>query len=222
MITALLIAIGGIFAYLESRNTSPTHIKPLPPGFNQHGIDVSHHQGKINWNAFLPKMDSTISFIYCKATEGTHFTDPQWKRNDEFLGNSRIRHGAYHFYLPNKDSKRQAERFVKTISVSKGSLPPVLDSETEAPTAQLVNGMKTWLTTVEQSIGIRPIIYTSYHLYSTKLKGKFPGYKFWIASYNPDQRRVTDPEVILWQYSDHGRMPGIVGDVDLNFGKPSL
>ena len=65
--------------------------------------------------------------------------------------------------------------------------------------------MKEWLKVVKEKSGIRPVIYTSYSMYRDKMKGKFPGYEFWIASYNPNESRVQDSEVIHWQYSDCGK-----------------
>ena len=78
------------------------------------------------------------------------------------------------------------------------------------------------LKAVEDESGIRPIIYTSYSMYRDKMRRKFDGYQFWIASYNPNESRVQDLEVIHWQYSDRGEVPGIKGLVDLNFSKQSF
>jgi lysozyme len=63
------------------------------------------------------------------------------------------------------------------------------------------------------------VIYTSHHFYRTKFQGKFPGYKFWIANYNPQVSGMEDPNIICWQHSDEGSVPGIAGPVDMNFTK---
>ena len=55
-----------------------------PAGYSIHGIDISHHQGEINWerlrNATID--NSPIRFIFIKATEGVDFLDENF--NDNF------------------------------------------------------------------------------------------------------------------------------------------
>ena len=60
----VLLAIGGLAAQAQVRTR---------------GIDVSKYQGKVNW-AKVAK-DSTIRFVYIKATEGTSIQDPYYRTN---------------------------------------------------------------------------------------------------------------------------------------------
>lgn len=220
-ITAIFLCLGFLVWYFYGRTDhSSIHIQPLPEGFLSHGIDVSHHQGEIDWDEFSERMDTTISFVYCKVTEGNTFVDGRWVFNQAELKRKKIRHGGYHFFSPDLSGKTQAQHFLKHYGSNQGNLPPVLDAEEEALTDEiLISNMKEWLRIVEQKVGIRPIIYTSFSLYRDKMKGKFPNHQFWIASYNPDESRVQDPAIIHWQYSDRGSIPGISGTVDLNFSK---
>ena len=96
-----------------------------------------------------------------------------------------------------------------------------MDSE-EDGSDDLVANMKVWLKYVERELGRRPIIYTSYNQYMEQFRGKFTGYKFWIAAYSEQKPHLDDPQVIHWQYSDNGTVPGIKGPVDLNFSKQEL
>ncbi|MFK7784288.1 MAG: glycoside hydrolase family 25 protein [Crocinitomicaceae bacterium] len=211
------------YFFIRPYTVNSGNLQALPQGFVSHGIDVSHHQGEINWDVVFDQMDTTLSFVYCKVTEGTHFTDSQWKRNHTTLTERDIKHGGYHFFTPDVSGKLQATHFLNEYTPRKSELPPVLDAEVEASTDQgLISGMKEWLTVVETQTGIRPVIYTSYSMYRDKMKGKFDGYQFWIASYNPNETRVQDAEIIHWQYSDRGSVPGINGSVDLNFSKQSF
>ncbi len=217
-----LCAAGYLFFIREDRSGS-FDLNPLPVGYHSHGIDVSHHQGKIDWDELLSAMDSTLSFIYCKATEGVRFVDDQWETNEAALSQSHVSHGAYHFFKPKQDAIHQADHFLSKTIGSYGTLPPVLDVETAGNSdRELIDKMKQWLQRVEQTSGIRPVIYTSYHYYVDKFRGKFSGYQFWIASYSGEKPGLNDPEVIHWQYSDHGRIPGTDEYVDLNFSKQTL
>lgn len=221
----VLISFLGGTAYLSWFQYARTHPKvveigELPDGFRSHGIDVSHYQGEIDWEEVFASTDSIISFVYCKATEGTHFVDEHWLRNRSALNGQKWRNGAYHFFSPNVSGAVQATHFLNHYDHLPTDMPPVLDAEVEGESdAKLISGMHEWLKIVEAKTKLKPIIYTSYHLYSTKFKTKFEGYVFWIASYNPDQSRVDDSSIKFWQYSDKGKIPGIDALVDLNFAK---
>lgn len=211
------------YFFIRPQSEHAIKLQPLPVGFLSHGIDVSHHQGEIDWDEFMKKMDTTISFVYCKVTEGTDFVDSEWKRNHSFLAEHKMKHGGYHFFTPDVSARHQALHFLAHYSSQKHEMPPVLDAEVEGKSDHtLIEGMREWLKIVELKTGVRPVIYTSYSMYRDIMKGKFPEHEFWIASYNPDDSRVQDPEIIHWQYSDHGDVPGINGLVDLNFSKKSF
>ena len=218
---ALLVAFSAYYAWRKlNRKPAPMHFIELPANFKSYGIDVSHHQNKIDWELALGTTDSLISFVYCKATEGIDHVDSQWERNRKILLEKNVNHGAYHFFLPKKSAKQQAIHFLNNYTVNKNDLPPVLDAETEGLSdQQLVEQMKIWLDFVEYKTGRRPIIYTSYNMYRDLLKEKFNGYKFWVANYNSIESRFEDEEIIHWQYSDNGEINGIDAKVDLNFSK---
>lgn len=220
-LVALLILGFIAVRYLSHRGyNGALELKELPEGFVGHGIDVSHHQGTIDWDYFAESCDSLISFVYCKATEGSSHVDSRWVENRHALIDHGIPHGAYHFYSPNTEALAQAKHFLAHYKMHDSDLPPVLDAETESKTdKQLISGMLTWLQHVEAKTGRRPVIYTSHHFYRSKFKGKFPGYKFWIANYNPIVEGLDDPAIICWQHSDNGNVPGIQGPVDMNFTK---
>jgi hypothetical protein len=59
------------------------------------GIDVSHHQGQIDWQAVG---DSGIQFAYIKATEAEDYRDPQFSTNWREAQNSGIARDAYHYF----------------------------------------------------------------------------------------------------------------------------
>ncbi len=95
------------------------------------GIDVSHHQGNVNWHAVA---EAGVSFAFVKATDGDTFVDPQFSTNWTGIKDAGIMRGAYHFFRPARPVDSQVENFVRTIrETGDGDLPSVLDLE-EAPT----------------------------------------------------------------------------------------
>ncbi len=192
----------------------------IPEGFKSVGIDVSHHQGEIDWDSFLNiyKYDTLVDFIYVKATEGTTHVDTQWENNREALLTCKPKHGAYHFFSPGSNPKLQAKHFLNHYTYKIGDLPPVLDVESEGTTdKQLLRDIEIWCTTVEASIHVKPIIYTSLHFFETKFNTAFLEYDFWIAAYNQrPETALEDDRVIHWQFSESGALPLSKNAVDLN------
>ncbi|NRA13320.1 MAG: hypothetical protein HRT57_15345 [Crocinitomicaceae bacterium] len=220
---AVLALVIGYAIYAKTASTAPSKligIRELPPGFKSHGIDISRYQGEIDWPTFLDEAGSTVSFVYCKATEGVSHIDSRYAENKKTLRQYNKAFGAYHFFSPSLNAEKQAKHFLSNYTPHGNELPPVLDVESESVSdSKLIKGMKTWLEYVELKTGKRPVIYTSYHFYSTKFKNHFKNYKFWIANYSRRNDRMISDRIIHWQYSDKGGVPGIKGPVDLNFSK---
>ena len=183
------------------------------------GIDVSEYQGKINWS-YVDTLEKKypLHYVFIRATVGKDRKDYQFKRN--WLGakeNEMIR-GAYHYYRPNENSLEQAELFIKTVSLQKGDLPPVLDIEKLPKNQSVANlklGLKRWLQAVESHYGVKPIIYTGERYYDDFLKEEFSDYLFWIANYNLYREEIAE-DWLFWQFTEKASIPGIKGNVDVN------
>ncbi len=192
----------------------------VPCCYDVHGIDISHHQGLIDWDALVRDhvADYPIQFVFMKATEGGDHSDDAFVRNFEEAGRRGIIRGAYHFFSPRTDPAKQADFFIRTVKLTKGDLPPVLDIEVSGKKspAELQKSVRIWLDKVEGHYGVKPILYTSY-----KFKNKYLShpdldrYPYWIAHYYVDSVKYTG-QWHFWQHSDIGTVPGIKEDVDLN------
>jgi lysozyme len=83
--------------------------------------------------------------------------------------------------------------------------------------ANLVKSVKQWLKMAELHYGVKPILYTGMNFYNRYLAGQFDDYPLWIARYDAEEPvTVCGREFQFWQYTDEGKLPGIVGDVDRN------
>jgi lysozyme len=222
----IFVFLGIVWYFFPSSTTKKinknTFVNQIPKGFESFGIDISHHQGKIDWKVLLDdeKFDTIIQFVYCKATEGNSHLDTKWEENRKILNNKGIPNGAYHFFTPKDTPLPQAEHFLNHWKKREVDLPPVLDVETEGISDEdLRNKMEVWLKEVEKKSGMRPIIYTSYHFFDTKFKDYFKEYKFWIAAYSRKPECIDDNRILHWQYSESGSLPGIDELVDFNVSK---
>ncbi|GAB2799344.1 hypothetical protein GCM10027275_51420 [Rhabdobacter roseus] len=194
----------------------------LPLRYAVHGIDVSHHNARIDWDK-LKKTQSEgvkIDFVYIKATEGATHLDREFARNWREARRVGLKRGAYHFYNPRVLSGLQAEHFIKRVQMQPGDLPPVLDLEVAAgkPDDIIIRGVRNWLTLVENHYGVRPVIYVNEHYYKKYIAGHFDDYPLWLAGYS--RRHLDDLAdnalVLFWQHSEKGWVDGIRGFVDFN------
>ena len=180
------------------------------------GIDLSHHQSKVNWDTVAAQ---GIQFAFVKATEGKRHLDSFYCRNWDEMQRVGIKRGAYHFFRPSLDALEQAQNFMRTVDLRYGDLPPVLDveSDDDLPREIVVKQLKTWLYWVEIEYSMRPIIYTHYKFYNKFIAGEFDKYPIWIAKYGGDAPRLgAGVQWQFWQYGNRGKLRGIEGFVDFN------
>ena len=192
----------------------------LPCNYEVHGIDISHYQGDIDWPLLARQRagEFPLRFIFLKATEGGDHGDETFRANFDSARVHGFVRGAYHYFIPRTDARRQADFFIRTVRLQKGDLPPVLDVETTQGRnkAELQRAVKTWLDRVESHYGVTPILYASYKFKMRYLNDSiFSRYPYWIAHYYVDSVRYDGPWH-FWQHTDVGDVPGIRGDVDLN------
>lgn len=182
------------------------------------GVDVSRHQKQIDWEVVAAK--EPIHFAFVKATEGSDFQDTMFCHNWEKLGRMPLHRGAYHFFRGYGCGYEQARHFLTTVEMRPGDLPPVLDIETldETSPEQVTEQAKIWLETVEQTLGIRPIVYSNQRFYERFLAGTgIEKYPLWIARYHEEHPVLKDGRWwTFWQYSNEGCVEGISEKVDMN------
>ena len=75
---------------------------------------------------------------------------------------------------------------------------------------------KTFCKLCKTYYGHSPIIYCSESYFKDYLSPEFDGYYLWIASYNHEPVLPGKPHYDIWQFSRHGRVPGVWNWVDLN------
>ena len=183
------------------------------------GIDVSEYQGKISWS-YVDTLEQKypLHYVFIRATVGKDRKDRKFERNWLGAKENKMIRGAYHYYRPNENSLEQAELFIKTVTLEKGDLPPVLDIEKLPKNQSVANlklGLKRWLQAVESHYGVKPIIYTGERYYDDFLKEEFSDYLFWIANYNFYREEIGE-DWLFWQFTEKASVPGIKGKVDVN------
>lgn len=192
-----------------------------PQGYDIHGIDVSHYQGTIDWDAL---QNATINgcpvrFIIIKSTEGSSRLDENFNDNFNQAHEYGLIRGAYHYWSTKSSARSQAYFFLKKVHLRDGDLPPVLDVEHKPKgesTEDFQQDVLTWLHIVEDKYHVKPIIYTYYKFKERYLSAPvFDDYPYWIAHYYVDKVEYKGAWK-FWQHTDAGKLPGIKGYVDFN------
>lgn len=197
----------------------------MPSRYSIHGLDISHHQGRIDWELLQKSQEAPfpIRFIFMKASEGGDFSDTTFAQNFSNARKYGFIRGAYHFYNPDTDPVRQADFFIQSVKLKSGDLPPVLDVEKVGGDERILRkNVAAWLSRIEEHYHVKPILYASYKFKTRYLNDSiFNTYPYWIAHYYADSV-VYKGEWKFWQHTDAGRLPGIEEDVDLNIFNGSL
>lgn len=181
------------------------------------GIDVSHHQGIIDWKKVKA---AGVQFVFLKATEGETFVDKRYASNRAGAKAVGIPCGAYHFFRPKASTTAQINNFVKTVGkLQPGDLPPVLDIEVPEDWKDIavkarVQMILDWLNAVEKKLGVKPLVYINNPMARDELASaaELGNYKLWLAHYTDRPApRVPAPWAgwTFWQYSENGVVDGV-------------
>jgi lysozyme len=185
----------------------------LAPGAE--GIDLSHHNGNIDWPVLAAE---NLDFIYLKATEGGDWKDPRFQANWQAASAEGYRVGAYHFYRLCRGGAVQADNFIRSVEVRAGTLPPAVDLEYSHNCTPAQNPAETraelrlFLDRLEAEYGAVPVLYTTPDFHADWLSAGFERYPLWIRSLGG----APELPARIWQYSMRGKAKGIEGDVDRN------
>ena len=192
-----------------------------PEGYEIHGIDISHYQGKIDWEQLKNAMikGCPVRFVIIKSTEGSSRLDENFRENFNQARDFGFIRGVYHFWSNKSTAREQAYYFLDQVHLTDGDLPPVLDIE-HKPADKSVEDFQrdvlTWLHIVEDKYHAKPIIYTYYKFKEQYLSAPvFEDYPYWIAHYYVDKVQYKG-KWKFWQHTDVGKLPGIKGYVEFN------
>ena len=189
------------------------------------GIDVSSHQGDINWNAVK---NSGIDFVILRCGYGENLSaqdDVRFVRNMQECERLGIDYGVYLYSYALTENGAISEanhvlRLIKGHNVKYGVWFDMEDADgykdrKGMPSDEtLVNICKIFCDTIRAN-GYNAGIYASYYWFVTSLNStKLDEYDKWVAQWS-SRCSYTKPYK-MWQYSSSGTVNGISGNVDMN------
>ncbi len=190
------------------------------------GIDVSGHQGEIDWQAVKAAgvEFAMIRLGYRGYSSGEICEDKFWRANLDGAQAAGISTGAY-FYSQAISPEEAGEEAEFVLGLLKGKtldMPLVFDWEYVSETARTANVDRNTLTAATKmfcetvrAAGFRPMIYFNRSQARDMLRlEQLTDYQFWLAMY--DAPMDFPFRVNMWQYTSSGSVPGIGGNVDIN------
>ena len=192
----------------------PVKPKPVPVNPDKvqfDGIDISKHQGNINWEEL--KKNPKIKFVYIKATEGSNHVDSRYKENIKNARKHGFKVGSYHFFTDLSSAQQQFQNFITTAKREEQDLLPVIDVEKcrKWTPQQLRDSIKVFADLIEDYYGCKPLIYTFETFYNKYLGKAFAKYPIFIAKYpkGNEKPNINGVNWILWQFSESGQFKGV-------------
>lgn len=217
----MAILLAGLFLATISLVWSLLRIDQAARNYTVKGIDISHHQGLVNWDLLA---GDSVDFVFIKATEGVEHLDSRFEENWSQAANRGLVWGPYHFFTFCSPGLPQAKHFLSRLPAEAPMLPPVVDVEfggncRRPPSASEIRvELGAFLKEVERVRSRRPILYVNAEAYGRIVGEHFPDYQLWVRSVFQPPQGVwgSGREWLFWQYSAIGEKKGIDGPVDLD------
>lgn len=197
------------------------HTELFTKKYEVRGIDISHHQGLIDWNGVL---ESDVDFAYIKATEATGHIDSYFFYNWRQSKAMAIYRGAYHFFSMEVSGREQAEYFISVVPLDEDALPPVIDLEVSlnSDRDEVLREVGVMSGLLEEHYGKKPIIYMDLNVYEAFIEDGSLDNPIWIREIYFPPTLEHSLEWTFWQYSDRGSIKGIRGPVDQDVYRGTL
>lgn len=188
------------------------------------GIDVSYWQGTIDWEKVKA---AGIEFAMIRAGYGNNNIDKQFVRNISECNRLGIPCGVYWFsYALNvEQARREAQHCLAAIKPYRVEYPVCFDFEYDSIRYAKEKGVtigkalatafvEAFCSEIEKA-GYYAMNYANKdYLRNMFDMAKLSKYDLWYAFWSSSCDRK---DIGIWQYTDKGKVPGINGNVDMNY-----
>ena len=178
------------------------------------GADVSHHQGKINFDQL-----EDLKFLFIKATESVDFVDERFHENFKGARSKKMITGAYHFARFHDEERAKAEAMHFLSVVGDYDLDYYI-LDLEVGSGELTDAAIAFFDVLKKHNKKKLVLYSNPSFIIEHLNKKITkiGVELWISHWG-----AKSPDTVFfdswkfWQYTNKGRLKGIKGYVDLDY-----
>lgn len=184
-------------------------------------IDVSEHQGKINWAAIASHIDGVI--IRCGYGDDDKSQDDEWwSYNVSECERLKIPYGVYLYSYADSDAhiKSEIAHVKRLLKGHKPSYPVYIDLEEWACGSWAVKAANAFCKAIKEA-GYIPGVYTFESFYNEFMSG-YKSYTLWVARYGVNDGKPHETPKIgvdydAWQYTSNGMIGGYSGRLDVSY-----
>ena len=186
------------------------------------GIDVSYHNGTIDWKR-VKQSEVEYAIIRCGyGTNDKSQDDKKWEENVKGCTDNNIPYGVYLYSYADTVEKAssEADHAIRLLQGKKFKYPVYYDLEEDAirkrlSKTEIANIAKTFCNKLSAK-GYTVGIYANKDWFTNYLTDScFNNWTKWVAQYNTVCNYQGKYD--MWQCSSTGSVPGISGNVDLNY-----
>ena len=194
------------------------------------GIDVSHHNGKIDWEK-VKRDGKQFAILKCQYEAQSHRIDETFEYNYAEAGKNDIARGVYIYIArasmadPVRDANCLLEH-LKRRKLEYGIWLDLEDKSVEEKVKIYIRDLAFTYADIFQKAGYFVGIYCNRDWYLRLIHNDLKdNFDFWIARYPRNDTGVYNRAsslkpnaslAVAWQYSSKGRVDGIKGNVDLD------
>ncbi len=190
-----------------------------------YGIDISHWNGIVDWKCVA---GSGVRFAMLKCINKSNQIEKNFEYNYQECLKNNIYVGVYIYVMATTKEKAKAaiDALLGILKHRKIRYGVWLDVEDKvlADLKELPELIEIMLDKLRRA-GYTAGVYCNLSWYKKYFIEK--QYLFWIARYpvkdNGEVHPALDPGIgVCWQYSSKGKVPGIVGNVDMDLAKVDI
>lgn len=187
------------------------------------GVDISHWQSHVN---YIKVKEAGIEFVILKAggSDKGFYKDSFFEENYERAKEAGLKVGAYYFvgrmFYGSESGTADANRFIEIIKGKQFDFPVYVDIETTDPRHKdlATEAAISFCETMEKAGYFVGIYASDISGFKERLQlDRLTAYSLWVANYSREP--VYAKNYAVWQHSSKGSLPGISGNVDLNYSK---
>lgn len=194
------------------------------------GIDVSHHNGQINWKS-VARSGKKFAILKCQYEALSHRIDETFEYNYAEAGKYGLARGVYIFIASASmaDPELDANSLIKHLNGRKLEYGIWIDLEADIVRSRgkaYIKGLVGVYSKIFRAAGYYVGIYCNRDWYLNVIHDDLKAnYDFWIARYPKDDLgaynfysslKPSYKMAVAWQYSSKGHVNGIKGNVDLD------
>ncbi len=194
------------------------------------GIDVSHHNGKIDWEQ-VAKSGKKFAILKCQYEAQSHRIDEFFEYNYSEAGKYGLARGVYIYIARASMADPEADAYallnhLKGRKLEYGIWLDLEDKTVDAKGKAYIRDLAFQYADIFTKAGYYVGIYCNRDWYIRLIHDDLKrSFDFWIARYLRDDKGIYNAQsslkpnvnmAVAWQYSSKGNVPGIKTRCDLN------